>query len=146
MTDAVSYTTDNYNETMLLGERLIKDIPLGAVIALSGELGAGKTIFAKGIAKGLGVTDEVTSPTFTLVRLYEGKRDGKQAVLYHFDCYRLGGESEAEDSGLGELIGRSDGICVIEWSERIARLLPNNTVKVNITKTGNTQRRIYITL
>jgi tRNA threonylcarbamoyladenosine biosynthesis protein TsaE len=104
---------------MDLGERLGALIPGGAVIALRGGLGAGKTTFAKGLARGLGVDDEVTSPTYTIVSEYEGR-----LRLHHVDAYRLSGSEDFESVGGGDLLADSGGICLIEWSERIEAALP----------------------
>jgi len=132
--------SENPTDTMQIGYNLASRFPPGLIIALSGELGAGKTVFAKGVALALGVTDEVTSPTFTLVKSYRGR----DKILHHFDTYRLSGAEEAEDSGLGDLIGEPDSVCVIEWPERIRTLLPKNTVWVEIKPIDETRREITI--
>ena len=133
-------TTNNPQQTFQAGFQLAARLIGGAVVALCGDLGAGKTVFAKGVAAGLGVADEVISPTFTLVRSYTCGA----GVLHHFDTYRLADGEEAEEAGLAELIGARDGISVIEWPERIAGLIPSNAVWVRISKTGDDTREISI--
>jgi tRNA threonylcarbamoyladenosine biosynthesis protein TsaE len=112
---------------MDLGKRLGRLVSGGAVIALRGGLGAGKTTFAKGFARGLGVADEVTSPTYTIVSEYEGR-----LRLHHVDAYRLSGPEDFDSVGGGDLIADSGGICIIEWSERIEAALPPGTAVVDL--------------
>jgi len=131
----------NPRDTIKFGKELVSRISAaGSVIALSGEMGAGKTVLTKGVAAALGVTDEVTSPTFALVKSYIGLN----TVLHHFDAYRLSGAEEAEDSGLCDLIGVPDSICVIEWPERIRELLPQTTVWVEMNRIDEMRREIII--
>ncbi|MBQ7463920.1 MAG: tRNA (adenosine(37)-N6)-threonylcarbamoyltransferase complex ATPase subunit type 1 TsaE [Lachnospiraceae bacterium] len=101
----------------------------GDVIALTGEMGAGKTVFAKGFAKGLGVKEMVNSPTFTLVQIYD---DGR-LPLYHFDVYRIGDPSEMEETGFEDDIS-GEGVTVVEWADRIKDLMPEGTVWVRMFK------------
>lgn len=101
---------------------------------LKGQMGAGKTVFVKGIAKGLGIEDEVLSPTYAYMNDYSGK-------LYHYDCYRLSSGAEAERLGLTDYFG-GDGICVIEWSENIADVLPEGCKTVTIKKLSTANREI----
>ncbi len=98
----------------------------GDVVLLNGEMGAGKTVFCKGIALGLGIEDEVLSPTYAYMNDYSGK-------LYHYDCYRLDSGVQAEALGLTDYFG-GDGICVLEWAENIADVLPENCKKVTVKK------------
>jgi tRNA threonylcarbamoyladenosine biosynthesis protein TsaE len=114
------------NETIRLGKKLGRLLAPGNVVALSGGLGAGKTCFTKGIALALGIIEEITSPTYTIVCEYEGN-----VPFRHIDAYRLSGEADFELMGGKELI---DGNCVVvvEWPEKIARFLPQNTVFVDI--------------
>jgi tRNA threonylcarbamoyladenosine biosynthesis protein TsaE len=113
-------------ETMLLGKKLGRLLAPGSVVALSGGLGAGKTCFTKGIALALGIREEVTSPTYTIVSEYEG-----EVPLRHIDVYRLSGGADFELMGGEELIDEAC-VVVIEWPEKIARFLPQNTIFVDI--------------
>jgi len=124
---------------MDLGERLGALIPGGAVIALRGGLGAGKTTFAKGLARGLGVDEEVTSPTYTIVSEYEGR-----LRLHHVDAYRLSGSEDFESVGGGDLLADSGGICLIEWSERIEAALPPGTVIADLSVEDDGSRRLRL--
>ena len=121
-------------ETLLLGEKYAKTLKKGDIVLLEGEMGAGKTVFCKGIAKGLGISDEILSPTYAYMNEYDGK-------LYHFDCYRLKCGAQAEELGLCDYF-YADGVCVVEWAQNIAEVLPDNCKKVVIEKTGDGGRRI----
>ncbi|MDA8425271.1 MAG: tRNA (adenosine(37)-N6)-threonylcarbamoyltransferase complex ATPase subunit type 1 TsaE [Treponema sp.] len=116
------------DDTEALGERIGALAPGGTVVALRGDLGAGKTTFAKGVARGLGVDDEVTSPTFTVVSEYSGR-----LRLHHIDAYRLSGGEDFASVGGEELFADPDGLCLVEWSERIAEALPPDAVSVELT-------------
>jgi tRNA threonylcarbamoyladenosine biosynthesis protein TsaE len=124
---------------MDLGERLGRAIPGGAVIALRGGLGAGKTTFAKGLARGLGVEDEVTSPTYTIVSEYEGR-----LRLHHIDAYRLSGSEDFDSVGGGDLLADPGGICLIEWSERIEASLPPGTAVADLIVEPDGSRRLRL--
>jgi tRNA threonylcarbamoyladenosine biosynthesis protein TsaE len=124
---------------MDLGERLGAVIPGGAVIALRGGLGAGKTTFAKGLARGLGVGDEVTSPTYTIVSEYEGR-----LRLHHVDAYRLSGSEDFESVGGGDLLADSGGVCLIEWSERIEAALPRDAAVAELSVEADGSRRLRL--
>lgn len=130
----MEYVTNSAEETMNLGEKFGKTLKGGEVILLKGEMGAGKTVFVKGIAKALGITDRITSPTYAYMNDYDGK-------LYHYDCYRLSSGEDAEGLGLTDYF-YADGICVVEWSENIADVLPKKTLSVKIEKISENQRRI----
>ena len=106
----------------------------GDVVLLKGEMGAGKTVFVKGLAQGLGIDDEILSPTYAYMNDYYGK-------LYHYDCYRLSCGEQAERLGLTDYF-YADGICVIEWAENIADVLPQNCKRVTIQKLGSSNRKI----
>ena len=123
-------------ETIKAAEDYAKTLKKGDVVLLKGEMGAGKTAFTKGIARALGVTAEVTSPTYAYMNDYDG-------VLYHFDCYRLSSGEDAEALGLTDYF-YGDGVCVIEWSENIAEVLPDNVKSVTIEKLGDDLRRITL--
>jgi len=125
-------------ETLALGKKLGDNLKSGTVVSLRGNLGAGKTVLAKGIALSLEITEPIVSPTFTLVQEYEGKMK-----MYHIDLYRISGDEEFEMMG-GEEFLYSSGICLIEWSEKIQDMLPLNTVYVNITINEDQSREIEI--
>lgn len=108
------------------------------MLALYGGLAAGKTTLTKGIARSLGVTEPITSPTYTIISEYEGSYP-----FYHMDCYRLDGEADALAIGIDELLF-GNGICVIEWSERILNLLPDHTIKIELSVVAGGERRIQL--
>jgi tRNA threonylcarbamoyladenosine biosynthesis protein TsaE len=122
-----------------LGERLAGKLKQGSVIVLRGGLGAGKTCLVKGIARGLGITESVTSPTYTIISEYSARLSGETVPLYHIDAYRLNGDADFENTGAGELMG-GGGIAIIEWSERIPRSIPENAIKIDIEITGPQSR------
>jgi tRNA threonylcarbamoyladenosine biosynthesis protein TsaE len=125
-------------ETQAIGERLGARLGPGAVVACTGELGAGKTCFLQGLARGLGVTDPVTSPTFVLVNQYRGR-----LPVYHLDAYRTGSLSELVDLGLEEML-HGDGVTVIEWADKLLPLLPARTIRVHLAGLGDEPREITI--
>jgi tRNA threonylcarbamoyladenosine biosynthesis protein TsaE len=130
--------TSTEEETSAAGETLARSLRAGDVVLLYGELGAGKTAFVRGLARGLGANpDDVSSPTFTLVQEYTGPR----ATLYHVDLYRLE-PVEVDDLGLEELVS-GEGIVAIEWAERWSGR-PDDVYEVRIEDIGNEQRRIAI--
>jgi tRNA threonylcarbamoyladenosine biosynthesis protein TsaE len=110
----------------------------GSVVTLDGELGSGKTSLAKGIAAGLGINENLTSPTYTIINEYSGS-----PALYHIDAYRLNDERDFEETCGKEIID-SGGICIIEWSKRILKSLPRNTIAISMKITGLTSRLIQI--
>lgn len=120
------FRTASADETVALGERLGALLRPGDIIALEGNLAAGKTTITKGIARALGVDETITSPTFCLVSEYAGKMP-----LYHFDVYRLQGADDFANLGADEMI-YGNGVCVIEWSEKIIEELPSRTIKIKI--------------
>ena len=133
------FFTKNERETEALGTRIAAALPAGGtVIALYGELGAGKTAFVRGLARGLGVEDMVVSPTFTIVNEYPGRRE-----LFHFDMYRLGGADELFDIGWEDYLSR-EGVCAVEWSENVPEAFDGSEIRVTIEKTSDTARRITV--
>lgn len=126
--------THSKEETVKFAEKYGKTLKKGDVVLLKGEMGAGKTVFTKGVALSLGIKAEVTSPTYAYLNDYDGK-------LFHYDCYRLSSGEDAEALGLTEYF-YSDGICVIEWSENIADVLPENAKVVKIEKIDENTRKI----
>ncbi len=136
----MEYRSNSPQETEALGERLAGELAPGAVVAFTGDLGAGKTAFVRGLARGLGISERVTSPTFTIVNEYEGGR----LPLFHFDLYRLGGPEELFDIGWEDYLRRG-GVCAVEWSETAAGALEDGCVRVDIRRgAGETQRLIRI--
>jgi tRNA threonylcarbamoyladenosine biosynthesis protein TsaE len=125
--------------TVALGERLGALLPLGTTVLLQGDLGAGKTTFAQGVARGLGVSDPVGSPTFTLLAEYAGTR----GILFHADLYRLHGEADVESTGLPEYVDRTDGVLLVEWPDRWP-YWPNEAVRIDIHH-AETGRRLSLT-
>ena len=116
-------------ETRAIAEGLAKEAQAGMIYAFRAEMGAGKTVFSQGFARGLGVEGPVNSPTFTLLQIYEGGR----LPLYHFDVYRIEDPEEMQEVGLDEYLF-GDGVCLIEWSELIDELLPENCIRIFIEK------------
>ena len=132
------YTTNSPTETEAVGAALGKILQPGTVIAYRGDLGAGKTAFTRGLAKGLGAGDMVTSPTYTIVNEYLGGR----LPLFHFDMYRLGSSDDLWDIGWEDYLERG-GVCAVEWSENVDDAM-ENAVYVTIEKLGDEARRITI--
>ncbi|MFZ3109547.1 MAG: tRNA (adenosine(37)-N6)-threonylcarbamoyltransferase complex ATPase subunit type 1 TsaE [Rectinemataceae bacterium] len=120
-------TTGSREETLALGELIGRSAPGGAVIALRGGLGAGKTTLVKGIAKGLGIHEEVTSPTYTIVSEYSGR-----LTLRHIDAYRLSGESDFAEIGGEEMLEAPGSLCLVEWSERLPTIVNERTAIIEI--------------
>lgn len=133
----MEYITNSPEETEELGRRLAAVLTPGSVVAYTGDLGAGKTAFTRGLARGLGIEGGVTSPTFTIVNEYEGGR----MPLFHFDMYRLGGEEELFDIGWDDYLARG-GVCAVEWSENVAGALEGDAVRVDIRRGTHDQQRI----
>ena len=129
--------TNSAAETRALGERLAKQLKAGDVILLEGELGAGKSELARGVAKGLGVQETVTSPSFTILNVYESGR----IPLYHFDWYRLESAEELYELGMDEYLG-GDCIALVEWPERCPDAVPEECLVIRIKAEGENTRRI----
>ena len=125
-------------ETERLGETLATRLTAGTVLALRGDLGAGKTAFTRGLARGLGYSGQVTSPTFTIVNEYEGGR----LPLFHFDLYRLSSPDELWDIGWEDYLDRG-GVCAVEWSERATELL-EHAVTVTLRRVDDSTREITV--
>lgn len=132
------FTSSSHQETFDLGFRIGKACTPGTIVSLRGSLGAGKTVFAKGIAKALEITEAIVSPTFTLMQEYEGA-----LPLYHMDLYRISGTDEFEMIG-GEEMLYGNGVTLIEWSEKIQEMLPDGTIFVDISIMPDTKREITI--
>ena len=134
----MTFLTNAPRETEAVGEALAKILKPGAVIAYRGDLGAGKTAFTRGLARGLGYTEPVTSPTYTIVNEYLGGR----LPLFHFDMYRLRSSEDLWDIGWEDYLERG-GVCAVEWSENVADAM-ENPILVTIEKLGEDARRITI--
>lgn len=132
----MEYRTASEAETEALGEALGRTLSPGAVVAFTGDLGAGKTAFTRGLARGLDIGERVTSPTFTIVNEYEGGR----LPLFHFDMYRLGSSDELFDIGWEDYL-RQGGVCAVEWSEKVADAL-SGCIQVDIRRGERDSDRI----
>lgn len=134
----MEFITKSPAQTERVGEALAKRLSAGTVIAYRGDLGAGKTAFTRGLARGLGITESVTSPTYTIVNEYLGGR----LPLFHFDMYRLGGEDELFDIGWEDYLERG-GVCAVEWSENVPEAM-ENAISVTIFRLDEDTRKIVI--
>ena len=133
----MQYITHSPDETRALGRTLAQALQGGAVVAFTGDLGAGKTAFVSGMAEGLGIEERVTSPTFTIVNEYEGGR----LPLFHFDIYRLGSADELFHIGWEDYLARN-GVCAVEWSENVDEALDGDTIRVDISRGEDDNTRI----
>ena len=134
----MQFLSNSPAETEAVGEKLAQILRPGAVIAYCGDLGAGKTAFTRGLARGLGCTDTVTSPTYTIVNEYLSGR----MPLFHFDMYRLASSDELWDIGWEDYLDRG-GVCAVEWSENVSDAM-DGAIWVKIEKTGDDSRRITV--
>ena len=134
----MEFLTNSPEETEAVGAALGKILPAGTILAYRGDLGAGKTAFTRGLARGLGYRDPVTSPTYTIVNEYLGGR----LPLFHFDMYRLASSDDLWDIGWEDYLERG-GVCAVEWSENVEDAM-ENAICVSIHKTGEESRRIVI--
>ena len=134
----MEFITNSPEETEKIGAAVGKIIPAGTVLAYRGDLGAGKTAFTRGLARGLGFTEAVTSPTYTIVNEYLGGR----LPLFHFDMYRLSSADDLFDIGWEDYLDRG-GVCAVEWSENVADAL-DGAMTITIDKLGDTARRITL--
>lgn len=132
--------SNSVEETIKIGEKLAKRIKKGSCVALVGDLGSGKTVLTKGIAKGLGVKNPryVNSPTFVIIKEYKGR-----LPLYHFDLYRLNRSSVIDTENFEEYF-YDDGVTVIEWADKIRKLLPKKFIEIRLKVIGENKRRIEI--
>ena len=132
------YITKSEQETEQLGERFAEKLPGGSVVAMYGGMGAGKTAFVRGMAKGMGLSCRVSSPTFTIVNEYLGERE-----LIHVDMYRLSGAEELFDIGWEDYLSRG-AVCAVEWSENVEGAFFGDEISVKIERLGDTEREITI--
>ena len=132
------FITTSESETEALGARLAASLPDGSVVAMYGDLGAGKTAFVRGMARGMGLDCRVSSPTFTIVNEYLGPRE-----LIHFDMYRLSGADELFDIGWEDYLARG-AVCAVEWSENVEDAFFGDEIRVRIDKLSQTDRKITI--
>lgn len=123
------YISNSYEETLKTAENFAKTLKAGDTLCMYGDLGAGKTAFVQGLAKGLGIDEPITSPTFTIVNEYSGA-----LPLYHFDVYRVADSDEMYEIGYEEYVYGDDGVCVIEWPQLIADILPEKRYDITISK------------
>ena len=126
--------TKSREETENFAREYAKTLNAGDILLLDGDMGAGKTVFSKGVAKGLDIQEEVTSPTYAYMNDYDGR-------LFHYDCYRIESVAQAENLGLADYFDMG-GICLIEWAQNIAPLLPRKVKRVDIRKRGENEREI----
>lgn len=132
----MEYLSKSVKDTLKIAFNYAKTLKKGDIVLLNGEMGAGKTAFTKGLAKGLNVKSEITSPTYAYMNDYDG-------ILYHYDCYRLQSGEDAEALGLTDYFNMN-GVCVIEWSENIKSVLPNDVKIVEIIKKSENERIIKL--
>lgn len=134
------YTTNGQEQTFDLGFKIAGSLKGGDVITLDGELGAGKTVFTKGLAKGLGITAPILSPTFVILRQYKGT----DLELFHFDMYRLQSPDEALELGFDEYIGKQTAVTVIEWADKVKDILGKVTYRIRIDFIDDQTRAVEI--
>jgi tRNA threonylcarbamoyladenosine biosynthesis protein TsaE len=125
-------------QTYALGEKLATYLADGIILCLEGDLGAGKTLFVQGIAKGLKVTEEVTSPTFTIMNMYQGEK-----TIYHFDLYRLEVADELQDIGFYEYIEQINEVVILEWPDKFPEELPDEYLWIKISRGTGEDERIF---
>ena len=138
MDNGVHRITENVHETLAFAAEFAGSLKSGDVVAMTGDLGAGKTVFAQGVARALGITDEITSPTFTLIHEYHGS-----ITLYHMDLYRMNSTEEMRGIGIEDYF-YGDGICLVEWAEKLEELCPDNAIRVTLKHLEGDRREITI--
>lgn len=133
----MKFLSKSINDTKVFATQFAKKLKIGDVVTLKGDLGAGKTTFVQFLSKALGVKDNVTSPTFTIINEYDGK-----FKIYHMDLYRLESQDEAMQTGFLDYVNRKDGICLIEWPQVASGLLPKSLIEITIANKGNSREFI----
>lgn len=135
--------TSSIEETQEFAQEFAKSLKPGSIVALYGELGAGKTIFVQGLAKGLGFRGKVFSPTFIFMRPYKiSNQKSKIKTLYHIDLYRLEEIADLKNIGIEEFISEKNSVSAIEWAEKIEHLLPKKVIKIKMERISETERKI----
>lgn len=134
----IELITNSANDTIEFGKSVARAVEKGAVISLVGDLGAGKTTFTKGVARGLGIMDNVTSPTFTILNEYAGE----EKRLYHFDFYRIEDPDELVELGFEDYFPSADGLTIVEWVEKAPSVLPKQYYQITFEKIDDDKRRI----
>ncbi len=137
-----TFETHSTEETEAFAAQLAGTLPSGSVLALYGNLGAGKTVFARGFARGLGITDPISSPTFTIVQEYPC---GNEKMFYHLDLYRIDNSDAAYAFGIDEFLYDQNAMTLLEWPERIEDILPPHTIIIRIEHAGENTRKITLT-
>ena len=133
--------TNSPEETEQIASALARSLPPGSVVALYGDLGAGKTVFARGFARGLGITEPLSSPTFTIAQEYPVPGGGN---LYHLDLYRIDNSDAALAFGVDEFLNDPDARILLEWPERIEDILPEGTIRISISHAGDEKRLLHL--
>jgi len=142
MSTEQTFLSVSESETEALGAALARELEPGSIVLLYGDLGAGKTVFSRGFARGLGITEPVSSPTYTIVQEYELAGGGR---LYHMDLYRISDEHAALGFGVDEFLSEPGAISLVEWPERIRGLLPDTAIRVELIHRAENQREIHVT-
>ncbi len=135
-------TTRSREESEAFGEAFARALPVGSVVAMYGDLGAGKTVIARGFARGLGITEAVSSPTYTIVQEYDIPESNRR--FYHLDLYRIADEHAALGFGVDEFLSDPDAWTLLEWPIRIKGILPPELITLSIEKTGEEERTIRL--
>jgi tRNA threonylcarbamoyladenosine biosynthesis protein TsaE len=135
-----SIVSSSPNQTRKIAKLLAKELKGEEVICLIGDLGGGKTTFAQGLALGLGIKEKITSPSFVLIKKY--KIPKKSKILYHIDCYRLRTTQDILDLGFEEIISQKNAFVVVEWADKIKKILPKKRLEIKFTYAGKNKRKI----
>jgi len=139
---AKKHLSASSGDTFDIGKEMGQSLRGGEIIALYGDLGAGKTAFTQGLARGLGIKERVNSPTFVIIKIYQSKKN--KLALCHIDAYRLVSENDLLAIGLEDYLNNPKIITVIEWAEKVDKILPSNTIKISIKNISATKREIII--
>lgn len=136
----MEFISESVQDTQEFAKQFASTLKSGDVVLLTGDLGAGKTTFVKAVAKELGYDGLVTSPTFTLLNQYNGKMP-----IYHFDMYRLKSSAEAIESGLDEILCNGEGVCFVEWPQKVASIIPEKNIMLDIVVLDTNKRKFRVT-